>query len=195
MNKEVLDDKKECGELTDYEFWPHWNPAGTKNPSYVEPDVFLEFGNFSIIIEVKLTDLNKITEGQYLKELIAFYNNNSKSKDTYLIALGGDTADIIKELEKFPKLKEHLLTCSWQQLFWSIETELKELNEDKENNDNETYRLLTDCVKAMKSYGYNSWSNDLTMLYDNNQDYIITENDTKETFNYLKNLNEKWEKN
>lgn len=192
LNETVLDDKKECGELADYDFWPHWDPKETKNSHYVEPDVFLEFDNFSIIIETKLTDETKIREGQNKNELEAYYNEYSKSKKSYLIALGGDTADIKKELEKFPELKEHLLTCSWWQLLWTIEAELNNL--DKKNNDNETFRLLTDCVKAIKSYGYNSWSNDLTMLFDGNKkDYII--DDTEKTINYLKNINKEWERN
>lgn len=196
LNNEILNNKEECGKLTDYDFWPHWESKGTENSSYVEPDVFLKFDSFSIIIETKLTDETKPNKDkQCSNELIAYHNEYpEQGNDAYLIALGGDYSNIKKELDKSKDthFKRHIFTCSWQQLFWSIETELKELNEDKKNNDNETCRLLTDCIKAMKSYGLNSWSNDLTMLYDNNnQGYIITENNTQETIDYLKNLNEK----
>src|SRR5881227_2646233 len=42
--------------VSDIEFWPKWDPEGTPNNTYVEPDVFIRFPRFDLIIEAKYGD-------------------------------------------------------------------------------------------------------------------------------------------
>lgn len=44
----------QVGHLLHYSFWPKWNPENTQNVNYVEPDVFIRFSEFDVIIEAKL---------------------------------------------------------------------------------------------------------------------------------------------
>ena len=53
-----------AGVLDSFEFWPRWNADNTTNLKYVEPDLFLRFSNFDVIVEVKQFDGN----GQYYEQ-------------------------------------------------------------------------------------------------------------------------------
>ena len=65
---------KYCGELMSFEFWPNWNPEGTDNSDRVEPDVFLRFEDFDVIVEAKRYDTTGQTIGQFNNETRAYYN-------------------------------------------------------------------------------------------------------------------------
>ena len=52
------------GQIEDYEFWPHWDSANTSNTKLVEPDVFIRFQSFDLIIEAKYRD----NYGQYSQQ-------------------------------------------------------------------------------------------------------------------------------
>ncbi len=45
--------KKVAENIEDYQFWPHCTPTGTTNNTFVEPDVFIRFQLFNVIIEAK----------------------------------------------------------------------------------------------------------------------------------------------
>ena len=55
------------GLLLSYEFWPHWDRTGTDNTNYVEPDLFLEFELFDVIIEAKYGDYGGQYQHQHLR--------------------------------------------------------------------------------------------------------------------------------
>ena len=70
------------------EFWPRWFAEGTSNDHHhVEPDVFMRFGSFDLIIEAKRNDDKTF---QYIdqlnNELIAYGNEYGKeNKEIYLL--------------------------------------------------------------------------------------------------------------
>lgn len=39
-----------AGKIESYEFWPHWDPTKTTNTNLVEPDLFIRFQLFDVII-------------------------------------------------------------------------------------------------------------------------------------------------
>lgn len=47
---------KSCEPIEKYEFWPKWNSSETGNACFVEPDLFLRFKSFDVIIEAKRWD-------------------------------------------------------------------------------------------------------------------------------------------
>lgn len=48
------------GRLLSYDFWPHWDRTGTDNTNYVEPDLFIRFEEFDVIIEAKYGEIDKL---------------------------------------------------------------------------------------------------------------------------------------
>ncbi len=58
---------EEPGTRYCYEFWPRWDPRKTGNTSYVEPDVFIRFRDFDIIIEAKRHENNQQYRTQWEK--------------------------------------------------------------------------------------------------------------------------------
>lgn len=130
------------------EFWPHWPAENTQNKNFVEPDVFMRFGSFDLIIEAKKNDDETSQYSDQLNnELIAYKNEyGEKNKEVYLIALGGYINDIESIDEK---RRDKILTCSWYNLFYSIEREKEKLQEH-----DAIYRILSDCKDAFEIFGY-----------------------------------------
>lgn len=130
------------------EFWPHWSPDGTSNDHHVEPDVFMRFGSFDLIIEAKRND-DKTSQysDQLNNELIAYKNEYEKdNKEVYLIALGGNTDDI-KSVDE--KRRDKILTCSWNDLLYSIERKKRVVQKH-----DAIYRILSDCINAFEVFGH-----------------------------------------
>jgi LPXTG-motif cell wall-anchored protein len=50
------------GRLLSFDFWPHWDKTGTDNTNYVEPDLFIKFDEFDVIIEAKVKDVTYTDE-------------------------------------------------------------------------------------------------------------------------------------
>lgn len=103
-----------AGKIEDYEFWPHWDPAGTSNSTLVEPDVFIRFQSFDLIIEAKYSDRS----GQYLQqwenEIIAYRNEYGNDKPVYFMAVGGNAE---KASERVPLEKDVVANkCTWLSL-------------------------------------------------------------------------------
>jgi hypothetical protein len=75
---------------SDVDYWPKWNPAGTGNAVYVEPDVFIRFDSFDLIVEAKRWDDKMQDRDQWRRELIAYANEyGEEKKDVRLLAVGG----------------------------------------------------------------------------------------------------------
>ena len=79
------------GEILNIEFWPN----GWKYVNRVEPDIYIEFENFDLIIEAKINDdKGQLKEQeQWRKEVIAYLLNKElqiSKKLLYVIALGGN---------------------------------------------------------------------------------------------------------
>ena len=50
--------------IESYEYWPHWDSENTTNKIFIEPDLFIRFDNFDLIIEAKRRDDSQ----QYLEQ-------------------------------------------------------------------------------------------------------------------------------
>ncbi len=78
------------GEPEAVEYWPKWSAKDTDNASYVEPDVFLRFTDFDLIIEAKRWDDGMQTRKQWESEHRAYANEyGSDGRPVRMIALGG----------------------------------------------------------------------------------------------------------
>ena len=84
----------ETGEILDYEFWPYW-----RLKDKVEPDVFVSFERFDLIIEVKVHDYNQQKPRQWKREIEAYKKQySSERKPIYLIAISGKTDEILENV-------------------------------------------------------------------------------------------------
>lgn len=135
------------------EFWPHWPAKGTSNDNHVEPDVFMRFSSFDLIIEAKRNDDKTSQLSDQLKnELTAYENEYGKEKNIYIIALGGNRDDISK-LNK--EERSRILPCSWKDLLYAIERKKGEVRTNKEDYaDDVVYRILSDCTDAFRVFDH-----------------------------------------
>lgn len=79
-----------AGQIEGYSFWPHWDPTGTTNNTFVEPDVFIRFQSFDLIIEAKYGERSGQYSQQWENEIIAYRNEYGNDKPLYFIAVGGN---------------------------------------------------------------------------------------------------------
>lgn len=78
------------GEPEVVEFWPHWDAQHTTNANFVEPDVFLRFKDFDLIIEAKRWDRGQQDRSQWERELVAYAAEyGEERREVRMLALGG----------------------------------------------------------------------------------------------------------
>lgn len=115
-----------AGKIESYEFWPHWDPTKTTNSNLVEPDLFIRFQLFDVIIEAKYSDGG----GQYFqqwKNEIQAYNNEygDENKLVYFVAVGGN-AD--KHTESVKLTRDVTVNkCTWLSLLIQVAQYREEL--------------------------------------------------------------------
>lgn len=103
-------------DIIDYEFWPYWTLQDK-----VEPDVFIRFANFDLIVELKVHDYNQQKSWQWNREFSAYYKRYpNENKPVYLIAISGKTNETMN----------NVFQCSWQSLLETV-LDAKELAESK----------------------------------------------------------------
>lgn len=123
-NNDILCDS---GELLYYEFWPHWDSKDTKNHNYVEPDLFLRFNNFDVIIEAKYNEQYGQNEKQWKNEIIAYENEFNFDKSLIFIAVGGNQSTKAEDIT-INKKKITIYKCSWLSLLINVNKYAKELD-------------------------------------------------------------------
>lgn len=108
-----------AGQIESYDFWPHWDPTGTTNCKLVEPDLFIRFQAFDLIIEAKYGEFGGQYMQQWKNEIISYNNEYSDDeKSLYFIAIGGN-AD--KETEAVELSKNvDVNKCTWQSLLIQV---------------------------------------------------------------------------
>lgn len=144
----------QSGKLISYDFWPHWDRTGTDHANYVEPDLFLEFEAFNVIIEAKYDDSNGQYEHQWRQEIKAYGNEYGTEKPFLFIAVGGNnslrTEKVTVEGRQVPVYK-----CSWLSLLTSVDKYAKELDNTAlpGYDASATRRLLDNIALAFNIHG------------------------------------------
>lgn len=117
-----------AGRLIDYEFWPHWSAKGTTNNSYVEPDVFLRFELFDVIIEAKYYEHEGQYENQWRNEIKSYYNEYKDDEmDLLFIAVGGNT-NMNTESIKVNKNQIDIFKTTWLSILTNVDKYKKEIS-------------------------------------------------------------------
>src|ERR1039458_6857618 len=142
--------------------WPKWNPDGTEtNNTYVEPDVFICFASFDLIIEAKRGDNDMQDPKQWKRELIAYTNEYGKDKrEVRMLALGGIHSEKEND-EKLPPFKSFDCTvhkCRWSTVL--LECQRLKIKYDEKNKTNPTsrasadVRILDDLIALFATHGF-----------------------------------------
>lgn len=144
------------GELQQIQFWPKWDATETSNSKYVEPDVFLRFDNFDLIIEVKPSDEGGQYKQQWENQIKA-YTNEYEKKETKLVylTLGGNVVKVNQQITV--NSKEYTITkCSWMSLLIETTETLQEFKKIQASFSNKasTIRILEDIIRGFNHYGF-----------------------------------------
>lgn len=92
LKKSLYQDKLPdlSGEIEEILFWEKWNAENTTNKNFNEPDVFIRFKNFDVIVEAKRYDNFQQNENQHKAQMQSYINEfESDNKQMYYIQLGG----------------------------------------------------------------------------------------------------------
>lgn len=151
------------GEIDKVEFWPNWNADGDEisNSQNVEPDLFIEFEGFYLIIEAKRYDIGGQYKQQWINEVCSFYNEYGREKDLHFIALGGCSDMGLEFISSQNQNKTEVNKCIWTSLLkevWMANSSI----ERQEYNDGQRFqllRILQDVIEAFAQHGiiYTQW--------------------------------------
>ena len=152
-----------AGRIEDYKFWPHWDPTGTTNNTFVEPDVFIRFQLFNLIIEAKYGERSGQYSQQWENEIIAYRNEYGSDKPVYFLAVGGNAEKTSERVSVEKDIMVH--KCTWLSLLIQI-TKLRDEYTALSiigNNQSSLIRLLNLIELAFNIHGvYNiRWFDDI----------------------------------
>ena len=147
-----------AGEIYTVEYWPKWSAEGCDitNNQFVEPDVFIRFQKFDIILEIKKNDGCGQYMTQWTNEICGYLNEYADdNKDIYIIALGGNNN---MQKENIRKLRDNDLVvhkCSWFSLLEKVNEQMRSLYRlpYKDSCTMQTIRILQDIVSSFNLYG------------------------------------------
>ena len=160
------------GEILEFTYWTKWNAQETTNSIYVEPDLFIRFSEFDLIIEAKRYNKNQQSEAQITKQITS-YNNEffEDNKKLYILQLGGlwniDEIDYKFEGEK----KTIFCKTDWTKILDQIVVEKTKLNNVEYSQTNSFNRIFADLIKGFELHGFYKkiWLNSMKSINISNQ--------------------------
>jgi len=146
----------QTGKLISYEFWPHWRCTDTKNINFIEPDIFIRFEGFDLIIEAKRNDYKQQQNPQQWRDEITSYNNEfakCERKPLYLIALAG-ILNGLKYLEPIETVT--VVACRWNRILHQVKQIVENIKKSNYSitNVDSTVNILNDIVRAFAIHGF-----------------------------------------
>lgn len=154
---------EKSGSLNKIEFWPKWNSKDTKNSNYVEPDIFIQFDNFHLIIEAKKNDNHKQNAqhlDQWKNEIKSYLNeqieyDSGELKNLHFIAFGGNE-NLINTFVESEGNNYMVHKASWQTLLnESVKLRLSlESNTNSTTGHKQLIRILKDVENAFNTHGF-----------------------------------------
>jgi hypothetical protein len=161
----------ESGKILSFEFWPHWDCTETENNLYIEPDLFIRFNNFNLIIEAKRNDYQpQQNSTQWITQLKGYKNEfKDNSKLVYYIALSG----IVRGSEEPELIEETIINkCRWHRILTETKTVAKIIHHGKGiiNNTDSIINIIEDIIRAFNVHGFRT--GELLCSISNN--YIIS---------------------
>ena len=149
----------ECGVSVEVEPWPKWPAEGTTNTSYVEPDIFLRFKDFDLIIEAKRWDHEMQYENQWSNQLIAYHRQfGQEEKPSYYLALGGLGTFGLEEFRDAESRTSLIHKVRWQSILTQSQRFLRRLDTApfSSSQDRSHVRILSDLIDLFAVHGFST---------------------------------------
>lgn len=178
LKKSLYYDKlpSSSGDLTAIKFWEKWNPEGTSNSNYVEPDIFLEFNDFDIIIEAKRYNENQQNIYQRKSQIQSYSNEfGSANKKLYYVELGG-LHSIDDETNERDIINVVICKTDWSKILNQIIAEKKSIEDINLSQLNSYKRIYNDLIRCFEMHGFyrKSWLQELEITHRVNLNNINT---------------------
>lgn len=167
-----------CGEILEMHYWAKWNAKGTyktRNKLYVEPDVFIRFKDFDLIIEAKRYDLNQQFSEQLEDEVKSYLNEyEEENRTVYLLQVGGLIDTCVAQYIEIGKIKVLQSKTNWTSLLKSIDTIYKSYIEQNIPSQKPTQLLFEDLINVFAKHGFHQkmWLKDCHEIYNINTQAI-----------------------
>ncbi|WP_461791175.1 hypothetical protein [Pedobacter sp.] len=134
-------------KLSSITFWPRWN----SNNSYCEPDVFVEFDTFDLIIEAKRWDYQQQFNLQWQIEIESYYSEfGERNKRLALLAIGGNAENLKTEIITFNKNSVPVLKLKWRRLLDTVNVKKKSIKPET----NCFLHIYNDLVLSFRIHGF-----------------------------------------
>ncbi len=147
-----------CGEVLELQYWAKWNAQGkykTRNKLYVEPDLFIRFNNFDLIIEAKRYDENQQDSEQLEDEIKGYLNEYEDDKKAmYLLQVGGLIDTCKESYIEVAHLKVLQSKTNWTNLLKSIVTIYNSYLKQNTPSQKPTLFLFEDLINAFAMHGF-----------------------------------------
>lgn len=182
------------GELINISFWDKWDAENTTNSRYVEPDVFMRFENFDIIVEAKRNDFFQQYGSQIHNEIQAYYNEFSgDEKELYFLQLGGiyshdDEEDIVFDFNGLKKVT--MCKTTWTGLLNTISYLRTEINLKNSSSNIHYIRILDDIITAFEMHQFFEimWLKEISKVDIRKTDFEFFEYAFKSPFYWLSDI-------
>lgn len=155
-----------AGNIQHIEFWPKWSVKDIEeidNTNYIEPDVFISFSDFDVIIEAKRYDEKQQNPKQHNDQLIAYFNEfkDNETKEVYYVLLGGlHIEDLRKEItimDNFLNIRTVKLSkIKWSILLETIASLKKTIERQNLVHQKPILLLLEDVINVLAIHGYHT---------------------------------------
>lgn len=147
------------GPIQEISFWDKWSAIGTSNSNFVEPDVFIRFQEFDLIIEAKRYDENQQYYNQLENEVVAYYNEfEEDGKDLYLIQLGGvnkeDKIDQITVQMNAVSRSVKMSKLTWSGILNTVSSLHRKIKKNLIPGQEPVLFILDDVIQSLEIHGF-----------------------------------------
>lgn len=152
------------GEIESLTYWDNWDSTGTTNSRYVQPDVFIRFEEFDLIVEAKRYDEYQQSALQIENEIIAYKNEfESLSKKVYLLQVGGMQHKNDEVNVKKDNIEVIISKTDWTKILDSCITISNRIKSSNLSVNQSYLRILDDTINGFGLHGYfkKNWLKDI----------------------------------
>lgn len=138
------------GEIDSITFWDKWNSEGTNNKNFIEPDLFIRFKEFDLILEAKRYNENQQSFQQNNDQIISYYNSfEDEQKKLYYIQVGG-----LKDKNDLEHDKAIILKTDWNKLLDAVYNEYNQIKSLNLMHLKSSTRILEDLIKLFEFHQF-----------------------------------------
>lgn len=163
---------KYTGEIQTVEFWPHWSAKHNDitREKFVEPDVFIRFDEFDLLIEAKRYDNKQQNIVQWKNQILSYkLEYGEDKKDLFLIALGGLYIEDSQQLENTLIIKSR-----WKNILLEVQSFQKQIENSVLSSNQALSNIFSDMILVFQMFGFSTgkWFENMPTKYKINSKNI-----------------------